>query len=262
MSDNAQPSGIAERFNDRHAVRLRSASWERVYRAAFGDDYPEGTSTMGWYSRTTLERLCAALKLAPGRTLADLGCGHGGPGLWVANRTGANLIGIDLSAAGVALAAEQALKLGIADRTQFRVGDLVATGLSDASCDAVLSLDVLLFVLDKAAALHEFARILRTGGVLGFTTWEQQGYSARIGAEQLADHRPLLDRMGFTIRTHEEPADWRRRQTALAEGLIAAQAEMSNEMEPTTAAGLAAMARGVLDDMLVRRYVCVVAEKL
>jgi ubiquinone/menaquinone biosynthesis C-methylase UbiE len=190
--------------------------------------------------------------------------------LWVANRTGANLIGIDLSAAGVALAAEQALKLGMADRTQFRVGDLTATGLSDASCDAVLSLDVLLFVPDKAAALHEFSRILRTGGVLGFTTWEQQGYSARIGAEQLADHRPLLDRMGFTIRTHEEPADWtheepadwRRQQTALAEGLIAAQADLSKEMEPTTAAGLAAMARGVLDDMLVRRYVCVVAKKL
>jgi ubiquinone/menaquinone biosynthesis C-methylase UbiE len=261
MSDRARPSGIAERFNDRHAVRPRSATWERVYRTAFGDDYPEGTSTMGWYSRTTLERLCAALKLAPGCTLADLGCGHGGPGLWVSSRTAANLIGIDLSAAGVALAAEQALKLGIADRTQFRVGDLVATGLSDASCDAVLSLDVLLFVPDKAAALHEFARILRTGGVLGFTTWEQQGYSARIGAEQLADHRPLLNRMGFTIMTHEEPAGWRRQQTALAEGLIATQAEMSMEMEPATAAGLAAMARGVLDDMLVRRYVCVVAKK-
>jgi ubiquinone/menaquinone biosynthesis C-methylase UbiE len=117
--------------------------------------------------------------------------------LWVSSRTGANLIGIDISAAGVALAAEQALKLGIADRTQFQVGDLTATGLSDASCDALLSLDVLLFVPDKAAALHEFALILRIGGVfLGFTTREQQGYSARIGAEQLADHRPLLDRNG------------------------------------------------------------------
>ena len=72
----------------------------------------------------------------------------------------------------------------------------------------------------------------------------------------------ILDRTGFTIISHEEPADWRRQQTALAEGLIAAQAEISKEMEPATAAGLAAMARGVLDDMLVRRYVCVVAKKL
>ena len=182
--------------------------------------------------------------------------------MWVANRTGANLIGIDLSSAGVALATEQALKLGITDRTQFQVGDLTATGLPDASCDAVLSLDVLLFVPDKAAAVREFARILRAGGILGFTTWEQQGYSARIGAEQLADHRPLFEKSGFTVEIHEEPADWRRQQAALAEGLIAAQAEMSKEMHPATAAALAAMGRGVLDDMTVRRYVCVVANKL
>jgi SAM-dependent methyltransferase len=262
VSGSAQPPSLADRFNDRHAVRLRSATWEHVYRAAFADDYPEGTNTNGWYSRTTLERLCTAMRLAPGCTLADLGCGHGGPGLWVANRTGADLIGIDLSSAGVALAAEHAQKLGLGKRTRFQVGDLTSTGLPDASCDAVMSLDVLLFVPDKAAAVREFARILRAGGILAFTTWEQSGYSARIGAEQLADHRPLLKKSGFTVEIHEEPTDWRRQQTALAEGLIAAQEDMSKEMEPATAAALAAMGRGVLDDMLMRRYVCVVARKL
>jgi len=262
MSDSAQPPNLADRFNDRHAMRLRSATWERVYRTAFGDDYPEGTSMNGWYARTTLERLCPALRLTRGCTLADLGCGHGGPGLWVANRTGADLIGIDLSSVGVALAAEHARKLGLGKQTRFQVGDLTSTGLPDASCDAVMSLDVLLFVPDKPAAVREFARILRTGGILAFTTWEQSGHSARIGAEQLADHRPLLETSGFTVESHEEPADWRRQQTALAEGLIAAQEDMSKEMEPATAAALAAMGRGVLDDMTVRRYVCVVAQKL
>jgi hypothetical protein len=37
---------------------------------------------------------------------------------------------------------------------------------------------------------------------------------------------------------------------------------MSMEIAPATAAALAAMGRGVLDDMTVRRYVCVVAKKL
>jgi ubiquinone/menaquinone biosynthesis C-methylase UbiE len=243
-------------------VRLRSVTWEHVYRAAFADDYPEGTNTNGWYSRTTLERLCTAMRLAPGCILADLGCGHGGPGLWVAGRTGADLIGIDISAAGVALASEQALRLSLANRSRFQIGDLISTGLPDASCDAVMSLDVLLFVPDKAAAVREFARILRAGGILAFTTWEQQGYSERIGADQVADHRPLLEAAGFKVTIHEEPTEWRRQHAALAEGLIAAQAEMSKEMEPATAAGLAAMARGVLADMSARRYVCVVARKL
>jgi SAM-dependent methyltransferase len=262
VSGSAQPPSIADRFNDRHAVRLRSATWEHVYRAEFADDYPVGTNTNGWYSRTTLERLCAAMRLAPGCILADLGCGPGGPGVWVAGRTGADLIGIDISATGVALASEQALRLGLANRTRFQIGDLISTGLPDASCDAVMSLDVLLFVPDKAAAVREFARILRTGGILAFTTWEQSGYSARIGAEQLADHRPLLAKMGFAIEVHEEPTESRRQQTALAEGLIAAQEDMSKEMEPATAVGLAVMGRGVLDDMLVRRYVRVVAQRL
>jgi SAM-dependent methyltransferase len=190
-----------------------------------------------------------------------LGCGHGGPGLWVAQHTGANLIGVDLSEVGVALARERAIALGLADRARFQVGDLTATGLPDQSCDAVLSLDVLIFVRDKVAAVNEFARVLRSGGILGFTTWEQSGYSARLGAEQLADHHPILETSGFTIQAYEEPPDWRLQQRALADGLIAAEAEMSKEMDVATAAGYAAMARGSLADMRARRYVRVVAKK-
>jgi 2-polyprenyl-3-methyl-5-hydroxy-6-metoxy-1,4-benzoquinol methylase len=251
----------ADRFNERFAVRLKSAAWERVYRTAFGDDYPEGTHTAGFYSRATLQRLCAALRLAPGKTLVDLGCGHGGPGLWVAEQTGASLIGIDLSAVGVALAVEQAQHLGLAERARFQVGDITATGLPDACCDAVLSLDVLLFVPDKAAAIRECARILRAGGMLGFSTWEQSGYSARLGAEQLADHRPLLEANGFVIEAYEEPEGWQRQHRALAEGLIAAEADMAKDMAAATAAELAAMGRGVLADIPVRRYIRVVARK-
>jgi ubiquinone/menaquinone biosynthesis C-methylase UbiE len=51
--------------------------------------------------------------------------------------------------------------VGLGERVRFQVGDLTATGLPDASCDAVMSLDVLVFVPDKAAALREVARILR-----------------------------------------------------------------------------------------------------
>ena len=261
MTDSARQPSLADTFDDRYAALPRSAMWDRVRRAAFGDDYPEGTNSNGFYSRTTLHHLCAALRLRPGCTLADLGCGHGGPGLWVARQTGAALIGIDISAVGVALANEQALRSGLSSRVRFQVGDLSATGLPDASCDAVLSLDVLIFVPDKPAAAREFGRILRTGGRLGFTTWEQSGYSARLGAEQLADHRPLLERAGFAIETYEEPADWRRQQRALAKGLVAAEPEMSREMDPKNAGALATMARGVLADMAARRYVRVVARK-
>jgi SAM-dependent methyltransferase len=262
LVSGAQPNSLADRFNDRLAVRLQSPTWEHVYRTAFGDEYPDDTGSNGYYSRTTLQQLSVALKLMPGQMLADLGCGHGGPGLWVAAQTGAHLIGIDISAVGVDLARERADQLGLGNRARFRVGNLTATGLPSGSCDAVLSLDVLLFVPDKAAAAHEIARSLRTGGTLGFTTWEQSGYSARIGAEQVADYRPLLQAAGFAIETYEEPADWRRQQRAVAEGLVAAEADMAREMPAETAAALAAMGRGMLADMPARRYICVVARKI
>ena len=255
-----QPS-ISERFNDSHVARLRSVVLERIHRAAFGDDYAVDTYTNGFYSRAVLERLCDALKLAPGRTLADLGCGHGGPGLWVARRTGANLIGIDISPGGIALGNEQAIRLGLAERAYFAVGDMATTGLSDASCDAALSLDVLLFVPDKAAALHEAVRILKAGGILGFTSWEQSGFSERLGSEQCSDYRPVIEAVGLVVDSYEEPSGWRRQQRALAEGIIATEEELSGEIGSVVAGRFAGMARGVLADMPSRRYVQVLAHK-
>ena len=261
MTDEAQQPTLISRFNNSHAARLRSTTLERVHRTAFGSEYAEDTYTNGFYSRTTLRRLCAALGLSAGSTLADLGCGHGGPGLWVARQTGANLIGIDISPVGIALASEQAIRLGLSDRARFKVSDLTQTGLADAFCDAALSLDVLIFVPDQSTAVREFSRILKPGGVLGFTSWEQSGYSARLCAEQCSDYRALLEAAGFTIEDYEEPRDWEQQHRALAEGLIAAEPDMSREMEPATAARYAAMARGVLADLPVRRYVRVVARK-
>ena len=255
-----QPA-ISERFNDSHAARLRSVVLERVHRAAFGDDYAADTHTNGFYSLSTLKRLCDELKLAAGRTFVDLGCGHGGPGLWVARRTGASLIGIDISPGGVALGSEQAIRAGLAERARFAVGDMTATGLSDASCDAALSLDVLLFVPNKSAALQEAARILKAGGILGFTSWEQSGFSERLGSEQCADYRPMIEAAGLIVGSYEEPPDWRQQQHALAEGLIAAEEELSGEIGSVVAGRFAAMARGVLTDMPSRRYVQVLAHK-
>jgi ubiquinone/menaquinone biosynthesis C-methylase UbiE len=44
---------------------------------------------------------------------------------------------------------------------RFKTGDISNTGWSDRSFDGALSMDVLLFVPDKRAALQEVARILK-----------------------------------------------------------------------------------------------------
>lgn len=259
-AEGPRPS-LTDRFNRSHTARLQSVRLESLWRSAYGEDYPAEAQPNAFFSRTTLHRLASTLHLGPGHTLVDLGCGHGGPGLWVAQQVGANLIGIDISPVGVALARDRAAALGLGKWARFQEGDLTATSLSEASCDAVMSLDVLLFVQDKAAAAREVARILRPGGRFGFTTWEQPGYSERLGAPQLANHRPLLAAAGFDVEVYEEPPNWQRQQRALIEGIIASESELAEEIEAAVAASYVAMARGALADMPVRRYVFVVARR-
>jgi 2-polyprenyl-3-methyl-5-hydroxy-6-metoxy-1,4-benzoquinol methylase len=265
MATHNNRPGTAEAFDRSHSGRMQSATVESIYRVAFGDDYPVDAQPNAFYSRTTLQRLANALEVGPGQIVVDLGCGHGGPSVWVARQTGANIIGIDLSPVGIELARRRAAELGLSDLARFEVGDLAATGLAEASCDAAMSLDVLPFVPDKAAAVGEVARILRPGGRFAFTTWEQLSDTALQSqplpvvreSAPIADHRHLLEDAGFVVETYAEPPDWRRQQRALAEGIVEASAEVTQEM----GAHYPAMARGFLADLPVLRYVFVVARR-
>jgi SAM-dependent methyltransferase len=273
MAAHSQPPAASTvgAFDQSHAGRMRSAAVETIYRSAFGQDYPAAAQPNAFYSATTLQRVISTLDLRPGRVLADLGCGHGGPGLWAAQQTGATLIGIDLSPAGVELARRRAAQLGLDRRASFATGDLAATGLPDASCDVVMSLDVLLFVPDKAAAVREVARILRPGGRFAFTTWERLERPARDDPQRQAlaetfqahpllesaraDYRQLIQSAGLDLETYQEPPGWRRQQQALAEGIIAAEAEVTADMGPH----YPAMARVFLADLPGLRYIFAVA---
>ena len=56
----------------------------RIWRAAYGDEYAEELDSYSHVTRTDLDRIHSELRVAAGDTMADLGCGRGGPGLWLA----------------------------------------------------------------------------------------------------------------------------------------------------------------------------------
>ncbi|MGC7098355.1 class I SAM-dependent methyltransferase [Amycolatopsis lurida] len=66
---------------------------------------------------------------------------RGGYGLEITRRGGSRLVGVDFSAVAIGQANRRARELGLADRAEFRVGELTATGLDTASVDAVLIVD-------------------------------------------------------------------------------------------------------------------------
>lgn len=162
------------------------------------------------------EALAACAALAPGMAVADFCAGLGGPARYYAHRFGVTVTGIELTPARVAGAAELTRLVGLQDRVAVIEGDVTDVPLDDGSVDAVLSQEAFLHVPDKAAAVAEAFRILRSGGRLAFTDWVvhsdlapedaeimERGISART-LQSWASYRAMLDSAGFTVHTIED----------------------------------------------------------
>ena len=254
-------SELARAFDMSNASRLQSETLERIWQEAYGAEYAAEVVPNAFYPMSVLKKLEAILGISEGGTLVDLGCGHAGAGLWLAPRLGKKLIGIDISEASLKLAERQAASLGFSDRATFVLSDMTNTGLEDGSCAAVISLDALLYVADKEAALREAARILRPGGYLGITSWEQDGYSNRLHSSQISDHRPVFKAANLKVILFEEPDAWRSQQRKVLEGAIENEQQLRQEIGEDASGFFVNMARGALQEMAARRYVFVVGKK-
>jgi SAM-dependent methyltransferase len=152
----------------------------------------------------------AALRVGPSHRLIDLGCGCGGPGLYLAAHTGACLDGIDTSAVAVEFAAAAAAQLNMGARARFHVADAATTGLPSASYAGAVSIDAMQLMPAPAAVIAEAARLLQPGGIFAFTTWcLSEPWRNRA---VVPDYRPLLEEQGFTVLSYSEPNGWRERQ--------------------------------------------------
>ncbi|SDH10989.1 Methyltransferase domain-containing protein [Sinosporangium album] len=226
-----------ERYSDFYARQLASPTLRRIYQEVYGDDHPAELQTFGFVTRTDLALLGERLALRPGRLLADLGCGRGGPGIALARQALADLVGIDVVQAALDGAAVLSAALGL-PQARFLRGSFTATGLPDRSCDAVMSVDALWMVWNKPAAFLETSRILRPGGRFVFTTWEPA----------YLDHTRMLANAGFAILERRETDNWLARQLAVYQRITAARAALAAELGPGSAVLLteAAQTPGVL----------------
>lgn len=236
---------------------------ERVWREVYGTEYPEGADPFSYVTASELGRFVTESGLNRGELLLDVGCGSGGPGLYVADRTGARLLGLDISATAVDEARRHAAAQRMADRSSFYIGEFQRTGLDQTSVNAVMSVDALTFAEDKAAALDEIARVLTPGGRLIFTSWDYRA-TPPDRPPQVPDHRPLLERAGFAVLAYEETHRWRERWRATNLGMIAAEDALATELGADVAAARVDRLRRQLVEQvpLAIRRVLVVAGRL
>lgn len=225
--------------------------------AALGDEYPAGLETYSWVSRTELRRAADVVREVGG-PIADVGCGRGGPGLWVAGVVGAPLIGIDIADAALVQARALAETLGVAG--EFRAGTFEETGLADDSVAAVLTFDAFLFTPDKQAAFVELSRVMQPGAPLVMTSWDYHSQPVNR-PPQVADHRPLAEAAGLEVVAYEETEDWHRRCVVFADFLLDRVDDLAREGDEPVAdvrAGIAEM-RATIDCM--RRRFLLVAQR-
>jgi ubiquinone/menaquinone biosynthesis C-methylase UbiE len=122
------------------------------------------------------------------------------------------VIGIDMTDEQLAKAERLRAAAGFGN-VSYRKGYIQATGLADASCDAVISNGVINLAPDKGEVFREAARILKAGGRLALAdivteaqlpegiTCDATLWAACIGgAMQVGDYVSEIEAAGFRVK--------------------------------------------------------------
>lgn len=131
--------------------------------------------------------LCSAARLGPGHKVLDVACGTGATTREAATqvRPDGHAIGLDINEGMLTVARRQAPEI------EFLSGRAEELPFDDAAFDAVVCQFALMFFEDRQAALSEVARVLRPGGRIAVSVWDNvessPGYARMIALiEKLA----------------------------------------------------------------------------
>jgi ubiquinone/menaquinone biosynthesis C-methylase UbiE len=141
--------------------------------------------------RRTVERL----KLKPGSTVLDVGCGTGASALPAAEAVGpgGKVTGVDLAEKLLEQARAKAAQRHLQNVT-FLLGDMTNLGFPDNHFDAIISVFSIFFVSDMEALIRELWRMVKPGGKLAITTWGPQIFEPvyTVWREAVRRERPDL----------------------------------------------------------------------
>ncbi len=99
-------------------------------------------------------------------SVLDVATGPAGVALQLADRTGADVTGIDVSPEMLYAGAANVRRRGLGDRVSLLLGRAEQLPVADGTFDALTFTYLLRYVADPAATLGELARVVRPGGVV------------------------------------------------------------------------------------------------
>jgi tocopherol O-methyltransferase len=119
---------------------------------------------------------------ARGARVCDVGCGYGGTARVLHANRGAEVTGLTVSRAQFAYASDRA-----GDGLHFLCRDWLANNLPASSFDAVIAIESLSHMADKARAFAECARVVRPGGRVVVCDWLAGQRPSRLERQALLE---------------------------------------------------------------------------
>ena len=127
-------------FYDRTYGRFQLGARQRVRRETYGEDLGRNSLLTAEEWRTFAEWL----GLADGLQVLDVGCGSGGPALYLAGTFGVRVTGVDRNPEAVASAGQLAEQQALAASARFVAADAGRPlPLDDAQFDAIVCIDTI-----------------------------------------------------------------------------------------------------------------------
>ena len=190
-------------------VALYESDWATLL---LGDSYHPGRLQL-------TERLGTMLDLQPGHIVLDVASGLGTSAIYLAQRFGCQVVGVDFSGQIVEKASANAAEAGISQLVQFKQGDAERLPFEDGSFDALICECAFCTFPSKPQAASQFARVLRPGGRIGLSDLTRSAplppeldtlmawVACIADAQPINEYESILTEAGFSmdqVEIHDE----------------------------------------------------------